>query len=131
MLAGSITAASGRPFDILAGADLNGDGDGGGPPSERARTNLADSSTTIARNSGRMPATASVAVRISRRFTVGRNVHVDPMLEVFNLFNRTNFTDVNNVFGVGAYPASPLPTYGQFVQAGPPRQAQIAVKIVF
>ena len=131
VLAGSIAAASGRPYDILAGADLNGDGGGGGPPSERARTNPADSSTTVARNSGRMPATASVALRISRRFTVRRNVHVEPMLEVFNLFNRTNFTDVNNVFGVGPYPASPLPTFGQFVQAGPPRQAQIAVKIVF
>ena len=58
---------------------------------EQGQAKDADPSTTIARNSGRMPATASVALRISRRFTINRNVHVDPMLEVFNLFNRTQF----------------------------------------
>ena len=37
---------------------------------------------------------------------------------MFNVLNRTNFTDVNNVFGAGSYPANPLPTFGQFTQAG-------------
>ena len=36
------TAASGRPFTALAGADLNGDGDGGAFPPDRARRNPAD-----------------------------------------------------------------------------------------
>ena len=53
------------------------------------------------------------------------------MFELFNLFNRTNFTSVQNVFGAGSYPGSPLPTYGQFTQAGPPRQAQLALKVNF
>ena len=30
-------ATSGRPFNILAGVDLNGDGDGGAFPPDRAR----------------------------------------------------------------------------------------------
>lgn len=51
--------------------------------------------------------------------------------EVFNLFNRTDFTDVNNIFGTGAYPANPLPTSGQFEKAGPPRRVQLAVEINF
>ena len=56
---------------------------------------------------------------------------MDAILEVFNLFNRTNFTDVNNIFGTGAYPANPLPTFGQFQQTGAPRRVQLAVKLSF
>ena len=33
-----VTLASGRPYNILAGADLNGDGNGGAFPPDRART---------------------------------------------------------------------------------------------
>ena len=51
--------------------------------------------------------------------------------KIFNLANRTNFTDINNVFGVAAYPSSPLPTYGEFQQAAPPRQGQLALKVTF
>jgi hypothetical protein len=38
---------------------------------------------------------------------------------------------INNVFGTGAYPSAPLSSYGQFQRAAPPRQAQIALKVVF
>ena len=58
-------------------------------------------------------------------------VRFDPFFEVFNLFNRTNYTEVNNVFGPGAYPASPLPTFGQFTQAAAPLQVQLAMKVSF
>ena len=70
-------------------------------------------------------------VRVSRRIPLGGKCNVDAIFEVFNLFDRTNFTDVNNIFGTGAYPGSPLPTFGQFQQAGSPRQVQLAVKIGF
>jgi hypothetical protein len=50
---------------------------------------------------------------------------------MFNLFNRTNFTSVQNVFGIGQYPTNPLPTFGQFTQAGPPFQAQLSIKVGF
>ena len=53
------------------------------------------------------------------------------MFEVFNLLNRANFTAINNVFGTGPFPAAPLPGYGQFQRAAAPRQAQVAVKVVF
>jgi hypothetical protein len=56
---------------------------------------------------------------------------VDLLFEVFNLFNRSNFTDVNNVFGTGAYPSDPLPTFGQFQQAGAARQVQLAARFTF
>ena len=58
-------------------------------------------------------------------------VSIDGIFEVFNLFNRTNFTEINNIFGTGAYPGSPLPTFGQFTQAAAPLQVQLAAKIHF
>ncbi|PYS28285.1 MAG: hypothetical protein DMG11_13240 [Acidobacteria bacterium] len=68
---------------------------------------------------------------MSRRFNLGERAHIDGLFEVFNLFNRTNYTHINNIFGAGAYPGNPLPAFGQFTQADPPRQVQLALKIGF
>jgi hypothetical protein len=125
-----LTIGSGRPYNILAGADLNGDGDGGAFPSDRARTNPADQSTSVRRNSGTLPMQATMDVRVMRRFDV-RRLKIDGIFEVFNLFNRTNYTDINNIFGIGAFPGQPLPTYNQFTQAGPPLQVQLAARVSF
>ncbi|HEY7057162.1 MAG TPA: hypothetical protein VH458_11590, partial [Vicinamibacterales bacterium] len=62
---------------------------------------------------------------------LGAGARLEAIFEVFNLFNRANFIDINNVFGTGPYPTNPLPAYGQFLQTGPPRQAQVALKISF
>jgi hypothetical protein len=121
---------SGVPFNILAGTDLNGDGDGGTFPTDRARLNPTDPGSAVPRNAGRLNAEATVDLRLSRTFRLG-STRVEPMVEVFNLFNRVNYTDINNVFGVGRFPDQPLPTYGQFQRAAPPRQAQLVVRIVF
>jgi hypothetical protein len=127
-----VNVASGRPYNVLAGADLNADGDGGTIPGpDRARTNPSDPATAIQRNSGTMPMQATVDVRLSKEITLGGRTRLEAMVEVFNLFNRTNFTDINNVFGTGPYPTVPLPAYGQFVQAAAPRQAQVAMRITF
>ena len=128
-LSSIVTVGSGRPYNILAGADLNGDGDGGTSPA-RSRAHQSGRSRRIGRNSGTMPMQATVDVRVSRsRFRVSHGV--DAIFEVFNLFNRTNFAEINNIFGTGAYPGNPLPTFGQFIQAAAPRQAQLAVKLNF
>ena len=129
-LSGIVTLASGVPFNILAGADLNGDGDAGTFPVDRARVNPADASTSVGRNTGRLPAESTVDVRFSRQWRLG-NTTIEPMFEVFNLLNHTNFTSVNNVFGTGAFPSSPLPGYGQYQQAAPARQAQVALRVLF
>lgn len=126
-----ITVASGRPYNILAGADMNGDGDGGAFPSDRARQNLLDAASSVSRNSGTMPTQATVDIRLSRRFAIGEGASVDGIFEVFNLFNRTNYTEINNIFGTGAYPTSALASFGQFQQAGSPLQVQLAVKVNF
>jgi hypothetical protein len=126
-----VSAASGRPFNVLAGVDLNGDGDAGGAPRDRARTNPADAATSLSRNSGRLPWLATVDLRINKHVRVGDSARLELMLEAYNLFNRTNFIAVNNIFGSGAYPAEPLGTYGQFVAADTPRQLQIGIRFGF
>ena len=130
-VAGIVSVGSGLPFNVVAGTDLNGDGDGGNFPVDRARENPADPSTAVGRNTGRMPMEATVDLRVSRRWRLAGRTTIEPMFEVFNLLNRANFTAINNVFGTGAFPGAPLPGYGQFQRAAAPRQAQVAVKVVF
>ena len=135
-LSAIITIASGRPYTILAGADLNGDGNGGAFPPDRARRDPGSEASSVGRNSGTMPNQSVVDLRVSRRFALGARAYLEGIFEVFNLFNRTNYLETNNVssafiWGTGAYPANPLPAFGRFTQAGPPRQVQLALKIAF
>jgi hypothetical protein len=73
----------------------------------------------------------TIDARLSRQFELRGGIQLQTLLEVFNVLNRTNYTAVNNVFGSGAWPGSPLPAYGQYTQAAPQRQAQIALKLMF
>jgi hypothetical protein len=126
-----VTAASGRPFTPLAGVDLNGDGDGGAFPADRARTNPTDPSTSVRRNSETMKGQFIVDARLSKRFSFGGSRAFDAIVDVFNLLDRTNYTEINNIFGTGAFPTNPLPTYGQYTEALPGRQIQLAAKVSF
>jgi hypothetical protein len=135
-LSAIVTAASGRPFTPLAGADLNADGNGGAFPSDRARTNPADEATSVGRNSQTAATQSNVDLRVSRKFKFGRRASFEALLDVFNLFNRDTFFEDSNqssftIFGTGAYPSSPLPTYGKYTLTLPPRQVQLAGKISF
>jgi hypothetical protein len=135
-LSSIVTIGAGRPYTILAGADLNGDGNGGTFPPDRARREVGNEASSVGRNSGTMPGQAVVDLRVSRRLRLGGRAYVDGIFEVFNLLDRTNFIETNNlspafIFGTGAYPTSPLPGFGRFTQAGPPRQVQLAVKLGF
>jgi len=128
---GLVSAASGWPYNILAGTDLNGDRDGGSFPSDRARRVPSDPSSSLPRNAGRLPSQVSVDARISQSFRMTDRVEIEGLVEVFNVFNRTNFTEVQNVFGVGAYPDAPTSTFGRFTQAGNSRQIQLAARVRF
>jgi len=123
---------SGRPYNILAGVDLNGDGNGGAiPPPDRALRIPGDLSSSIGRNAGTLPAQVTSDVRFSRQWALRGRHSIEAIVEVFNLFNRANFIDINNVFSTGAYPTDPASAFGQFQQTGAARQAQLAVKVSF
>jgi len=86
---------SGHPFNLLAGADVNGD---------RHSTN--DRPIGAPRNSGEGPDFMSFDMRLSRSFKMSERSTLQFVAEGFNLFNRTNFASVNNVVG----PTFGLPT---------------------
>ena len=133
-IAGIVNAASARPFTPLAGADLNGDGL---PFADRARTNPLDPATSVGRNSERMDAEMQIDLRVSKRIAFSGRTGLELMFDVFNLFNRTNFVEINNVFGPGAFPDAPLGdgsgriTYGRFEKAQAPRQIQLGARLRF
>ena len=133
-IAAVVTAGSGRPYTALAGADLNGDGL---LFADRARTDVDDPATSVTRNSERLGNEFRVDLRVSKRIGVGSSAALDVMVDIFNLFNRTNFTEINNVFGPGSFPREPQRdtigrvTYGRYEKAAPPRQIQLAAKLNF
>lgn len=137
MLTPIFRANSGRPFNLLAGADVNGDrstnGDRplylvGGVPSG-----------SIARNVGIGPSFSTFDMRATRKIRFSENVSLDLTAEAFNLLNRLNFASVNNTVGatfgelenirgrreVG--PSSPL----GFTSAFDPRRIQLGLKLRF
>ena len=131
-----VTAASGRPYTALVGADLNGDGQPG-TPFDRARRNPADPATAVGRNAETMEGQFNVDLRLSKRFKLGGGAALEAIAEAFNLLDRANFSEINNVFGRNPFPGQPQTdaqgrvTYGLYEQALPPRQVQLALKLSF
>jgi hypothetical protein len=127
-----VQANSGRPFNLLAGVDVNGD---------NYTTN--DRPYGLGRNVGRGPAFFSMDMRLSRRFQFGvsERRNVEFIAEGFNLANRTNFRTINNTVGpvglnslprpmVGIRGASPTTPFA-FTSAYDPRQFQLGLKVNF
>ncbi|HEY7516540.1 MAG TPA: TonB-dependent receptor, partial [Vicinamibacteria bacterium] len=133
-LSGVVTAGSGRPFTALSGVDGNGDGLSA---NDRARRDPQEPASRVVRNAERLPATATVDARLSRRFGVGRGAAVEVLVEAFNLFDRVNYSEVQNVFGTGPFPGEPQRdssgrvTYGRYTKALAPRQVQLAARFTF
>jgi hypothetical protein len=80
--------SSGHPFNLLAGADVNGD---------HHSTN--DRPIGAARNTGLGPNYATWDMRLSRTFKLSEKANLQLLVEGFNLTNRTNYGSVNNVVG--------------------------------
>jgi hypothetical protein len=85
----------------------------------------------IDRNAGEGPDFFSLGARVSRAFKVAGRVQVEGLAEGFNLTNRQNNVAINGNFGSGAYPAAPLPAFGQGTAVGEPRSFQLAVRMRF
>jgi hypothetical protein len=60
---------------------------------------------------------------VFKNFVATDRVGVQFRLEVFNLFNETNFTTVGTVLGT--------PTFGRLTAAGDPRMIQLGFKVSF
>jgi hypothetical protein len=108
--------ASGAPFNIVTGSDNNND------------TTTNDRPAGVGRNTGRVPATSSLDVRVSRVFPLAGRGRLEVMIEAFNVLNHVNILAVNNTFGNGTAPSA---TFGQPLAAGDPRQVQLGVRWSF
>jgi hypothetical protein len=102
-LAPIIRYNSGHPFNLLAGADVNGD---------RHSTN--DRPIGVAHNTGVGPNYSSFDMRVSRRFKLTERANLQFIAEGFNIFNNINYAAVNNVVD----PAFLLPTVAGTVTPG-------------
>jgi hypothetical protein len=122
-----LRANSGRPFNLLAGTDLNGD-----------RHSDTDRPPGVGRNAGHGPNFWTLDLRVERRFGSERR-NLEVLAEFFNLANRLNFSSVNNVVGPTFNPASgvegrrdrsPSEPLG-FTAAFAPRRIQLGVRLNF
>lgn len=127
-LAPIVSYNSGHPFNLLAGADINGD---------NHFTN--DRPPGAPRNSGLGPNYAVFDMRLARRFNFGERAHLQFTAEGFNIANRTNYSTVNNVVGAAFAPpfnvrgsAALSPSQGLgYTGALPKREIQLGVRIDF
>jgi hypothetical protein len=118
---------SSRPFNLLVGADINGD-----------RHPTTDRPPGAGRNTGIGPDFWTLDLRVSRQFSWGEGRNVQLTFESFDLLNRTNYSSVNNTVGViGApfnlhatnalSPSRPL----AYTAALPRREIQLGVRLSF
>ena len=126
------TLQSPQYYSVLAGSDINGDGF---PFNDR----VGD----IGRNTYRGDAYYDTGVRLQKLLILHERFRVNLSAEVLNLLNRVNVQDVDQVYGNGEFlgpvpkaygdgvgsPANP--TFGSPTFAGPARQFQLSLKILF
>ncbi len=131
-------ANSGRPFNLLAGADVNGDRSTNGDRPLYTVDGVAQGG--IPRNTGIGPSFATFDMRVTRKFTLGKEFRtLELTFEAFNLFNRLNYAAVNNTVGASfgtlervkgrddVGPSSPL----GFTSAFEPRRIQVGGRFRF
>lgn len=129
-----ISLNSGQPFNLLTGVDqdLNADN----PPGDRPLIG----GVPIGRNLGIMPGYANTDIRLSRLVKIGETVEVQGFMEVFNLFNRTNISDLNRIYPPDAFGNVMLPpkdgnrftaTRDRFISAFPSRVIQFGFRLSF
>jgi hypothetical protein len=122
-----VSAGSGRPFNLLAGFDLNQD-----------RHPTTDRPAFAGRNTGIGPSLVSVSVRVARGFLIRDRVETNFTVEAFNLFNHLNLQGVNNTVGNipgpfrlrGRHDRGPSEPLG-FTSAHPARRLQLGVRLSF
>jgi outer membrane receptor protein involved in Fe transport len=130
-----ITARTGFPFDVRTGIDINLD------------TNANDRPFAVGRNTGLGPGFVTTDLRVGRRirFNGDDPLGLELIFDAFNLFNRTNFKQVNNVTSgvlflgqlgisdVRVKGSSRIPSsqFSGFTSAYEPRVIQLGLKLNF
>ena len=109
------------PFNITAGANTI----------QGTQARPVVDGAFIRRNAGTAFSYFNVNARLSRTFQLSERYRMEATLESYNLFNHANGVALNGVFGTGAYPTSPLPTFKQVTAVSDPRTLQLGLRISF
>jgi hypothetical protein len=129
-LSAILNLESGRPYNLIAGVDLNMNGDN--PPGDRP--------AGLGRNVGILPGFAGFDLRLTRSISISDRFKLHAIAEVFNLFNRVNISQIDRVYPPDAQGNFNLPpqqdgrfiaTPDRFRGAFEPRQVQFGVKLAF
>lgn len=110
--------SSGQPLNVTTGHDDNGD------------TIFNDRPAGFPRNSERTDGFAQFDLGLIRRFEL-RGAAIEARAEIFNLFNRTNFSGFFNWGASGVRPDEQGTLAFQPTQAGPARQFQFTARVRF
>ena len=113
-ISGIVNVWSGPPYNITTGKDDNYD------------TVFNDRPLGLWRNAGRAAGYTDVDLRLTKRWRVTHSEHahfVEAAVDVFNIFNHTNFESYNGVLS--------SPTFGQPYTANSARQLQVSVRYHF
>ncbi|MEW6730479.1 MAG: TonB-dependent receptor [Acidobacteriota bacterium] len=125
-----LNVESGKPFNLLAGTDLNMSSDN--PPGDRP--------AGIGRNAGITPGFANLDLRLTRTVTIKERFSLQGIFEVFNLFNRVNISEIDRIYPPDQQGRFSLPrqengrfiaTRDRFRNAFAPRQIQFGFRLSF
>jgi hypothetical protein len=104
-----ISASAGSPFtNFISGTP---------PPANRISTGILGAGgssrlPSLERNTFRNPYTTNVDLRVARSFTLPGRARIEVLAEAINLFNRINYTALQNSFyAIGGTAAAPTLTY--------------------
>ncbi len=119
---------SGRPWTVLVGYDANGDSSPFDRPPEHDR------------NDQDGPRFSQLSLRLTKAVRLGRGNRLDLIVEVFNVFNTTNY-DVSSVDGAQYFQRFNRTTgqleihentrFGSYTATLPPREIQLGLRYVF
>jgi len=113
-----LTLETGRPVNPLTGLDSN----------RSHAFPLSARPLTLGRNSFKTPALSTMDLRVLKYFPFGGAKRLDLVAEFFNLFNRTNVSQINPVFGSGSMP---ITGFRQPIAGTGARQIQFSLDFEF
>jgi hypothetical protein len=138
-IAPALSVSSGVPYTAVL--------TGNTPNTGRVSTGVLGAGGTnrlpnVERNAYFLPKTADVNLRVSRAFPASGSRRVEAMIDVFNMFNRLNYTASNTLmYTVGGTVAAPTltynPTFASLTNANSnyfvftPRQIQLSLRFTF
>jgi hypothetical protein len=117
-----VFARTGFPYTGVTGVDDDGDG-------FTSTTSYGDRPASLSRNSFRYPATVTIDASVAYDLKVAGPHRLEIRFDVFNLANRKNVSNVNNI--IGRDPSQPPAAFGTITAVRDQRQAQLALRYRF